>query len=73
MEYVTVIGLFAAFLTTLSLLPQVIKLWKTKSAQDAPIITANALVFVQAMAILMFKRRFSRINSRRVPLWLGNI
>jgi len=34
MEYVTFIGLFAAFLTTISLLPQVLKVWKTKSARD---------------------------------------
>jgi MtN3 and saliva related transmembrane protein len=34
MEYVTFIGLLAAFLTTISLLPQVIKVWKTKSAKD---------------------------------------
>ncbi|HSV49024.1 MAG TPA: SemiSWEET transporter [Candidatus Acidoferrales bacterium] len=34
MDYVTLIGLFAAFLTTISLLPQVVKVWKTKSAKD---------------------------------------
>lgn len=34
MEYVTFIGLFAAFLTTISLLPQIVKVWRTRSAKD---------------------------------------
>jgi MtN3 and saliva related transmembrane protein len=34
MNFVTFLGLLAATLTTLSFVPQVIKTWKTKSAQD---------------------------------------
>jgi MtN3 and saliva related transmembrane protein len=34
MEYITIIGLLAAFLTTIALLPQLRKVWKTKSAKD---------------------------------------
>ncbi|MGD6807823.1 MAG: SemiSWEET family sugar transporter [Candidatus Bathyarchaeia archaeon] len=34
METITIIGLIAAFLTTISLLPQVIRVWKTKSVKD---------------------------------------
>lgn len=33
-NYVTLIGLTAAALTTISFLPQVIKSWKTKSTKD---------------------------------------
>lgn len=33
-EYVTAIGLVAAFLTTIAFLPQVIKTWRTRSAKD---------------------------------------
>lgn len=34
MELVTIIGLIAGSLTTISFLPQVIKTWKSKSAKD---------------------------------------
>ncbi len=34
MDPVTALGLFAAALTTFSFLPQVIKTWKAKSAED---------------------------------------
>jgi MtN3 and saliva related transmembrane protein len=34
MDMATVIGLAAGFLTTVSLVPQVQKIWKTKSAKD---------------------------------------
>ena len=34
MEWITVIGLMAGSLTTISFLPQAIKTWKSKSAKD---------------------------------------
>jgi MtN3 and saliva related transmembrane protein len=34
MEFITIIGLVAAFLTTISLFPQIVKVWKTKSVKD---------------------------------------
>lgn len=34
MELVTIIGLMAGFLTTISFFPQVIKTWRSKSAKD---------------------------------------
>jgi len=34
MNYITLIGLIAATLTTISFLPQAIKSWKTRSAKD---------------------------------------
>jgi MtN3 and saliva related transmembrane protein len=34
MDAVTIIGLFAALFTTVSLLPQLIKVYKTKSTKD---------------------------------------
>jgi MtN3 and saliva related transmembrane protein len=34
MEYITIIGLFAAVLTTIALLPQLTRVWRTKSAKD---------------------------------------
>jgi MtN3 and saliva related transmembrane protein len=34
MDFITVLGLVAATLTTFSFLPQLIKIWQTKSAKD---------------------------------------
>jgi MtN3 and saliva related transmembrane protein len=34
METITIIGLIAALFTTISLFPQLIKIWKTKSTKD---------------------------------------
>lgn len=83
MDTIMVIGLIAAALTTGALLPQLIKVWKTKSAKDIstgmfaltsagglvwfiyglfvnnfPIIIANSLAFLQAIAILFFKIKY---------------
>jgi MtN3 and saliva related transmembrane protein len=83
MDFITIIGLTAAMFTTVSLLPQLIKVKRTKSAKDIstgmftlfcggvflwfiyglyindlPIIIANSLAFVQALAILAFKLKY---------------
>ncbi len=83
MDTITVIGLIAAAFTTVALLPQLMKVWKTKSTKDIstgmfalycgglflwfvyglyindlPIILANSLAFVQALAILIFKAKY---------------
>ncbi len=34
MNFITIIGLTAAVFTTISLFPQLIKIWKTKSTKD---------------------------------------
>lgn len=83
MDFITIIGLTAAAFTTVSLLPQLLKVKKTKSAKDIstgmfslfcggvllwfiygvyikdlPIIIANGLAFIQALAILAFKIKY---------------
>lgn len=83
MDAITGIGLIAALFTTVSLLPQLIRVYKTKSAKDIstgmfalfcggvflwfvygvfvkdfPIIIANSLAFIQAVAILLFKIKY---------------
>jgi MtN3 and saliva related transmembrane protein len=82
-DTITIIGLIAATLTTISLVPQLVKVWKTKSTKDIsagmftlyccgvflwfvygvytndlPIMLANSIVFVQALAILIFKAKY---------------
>jgi len=34
MDYITIIGLVAAALTTIAFFPQLMKIWKTKSTED---------------------------------------
>ncbi len=38
MELITIVGLVAGVLTTISFLPQAIKTWKTKSTQDISLV-----------------------------------
>ena len=39
MDMTTLLGLVAGFLTTLAFIPQVTKIWKTKSANDVSLPT----------------------------------
>ncbi len=41
MDLITILGLVAGTLTTLAFLPQLIKIWQTKSAKD---ISFNTLI-----------------------------
>jgi MtN3 and saliva related transmembrane protein len=49
MTYVTVIGLGAAFCTTIAFLPQAIKTWRTRSTKD--ISLAMFLIFSIGIAL----------------------
>lgn len=80
---ITILGLIAAIFTTIALLPQLVKVKKTKSAKDIstwmfslfcggvflwfiyglfefdlPIIFANSVTFMQAVAILVLKFKY---------------
>ncbi|MEH1909476.1 MAG: SemiSWEET transporter [Nostoc sp.] len=39
MDFLTILGLAAATLTTISFLPQMFKTWQTKSAKDVSLLT----------------------------------
>jgi MtN3 and saliva related transmembrane protein len=83
MEPATLVGYFAATLTTLAFVPQVQHTWRTRSAEgistrmysifiagvalwlvygillgEWPIIVANGMTFVMAVAILAMKLRY---------------
>ncbi len=47
MNYITLIGLFAAVMTTISFIPQVIKSWRTKSVNDVSLIMYLVLMIGQ--------------------------
>ncbi|MFN6486710.1 MULTISPECIES: SemiSWEET transporter [unclassified Nostoc] len=39
MDFITILGLSAATITTISFLPQMFKTWQTKSAKDVSLVT----------------------------------
>jgi MtN3 and saliva related transmembrane protein len=83
MNMVEVIGSIGAACTTLAFVPQVLQIWKTRSAKDVslpmyitfmigiicwltyglmlnawPIIVANIITFVLALAVILMKLRW---------------
>lgn len=66
MDFITILGLVAATLTTFSFLPQMLKTWQTKSAKDvsyAMLITFNTGVFLWLMY---------GISLRALPIIVAN-
>ena len=82
-EWITIVGTLAACLTTISFVPQVLKIWNAKSARDIslpmyisfasgvalwlvygvmiasmPIIVANIITLVLALAVIVMKRHW---------------
>lgn len=81
--YASIIGFVAATLTTIAFVPQVIKVWRSRSARDVslgmyilfstgvavwllygflisswPVILANAITLMLAIAVIVMKLRF---------------
>ena len=52
MDTTTVVGLVAGFLTTIAFVPQVTKIWKTKSAKDVSLPTFLAFAIGVALWIV---------------------
>lgn len=63
----TTIGLIAAFCTTLAFLPQVIKIWKTKSAGDLSLVTFTVFTFGVALWLVY------GVLTDDLPVILANI
>lgn len=49
MDFLTILGLIAATLTTVAFLPQMIKTWQTKSAKDVSF--AMLITFITGVAL----------------------
>lgn len=67
MNYVTVIGLVAAFCTTVAFVPQAIKAWKTKSTHDMSLASFSIVTFGVAMWLVY------GILIRDIPLITANV
>jgi MtN3 and saliva related transmembrane protein len=91
-SFTDLLGLVAGALTTTAFVPQVLKIYRTKSGKDisgrmialfsagvllwlaygiliasTPVIIANAVTLVLAVAIIVLKVRYSRPRDRRPP------
>jgi MtN3 and saliva related transmembrane protein len=89
----TIIGLGAAVLSTVSVLPQLVKIVRTNCVKeisngmwlimcnsvtlwvtygvlvgDVPIVAGNVLVYIQAAAILMLKKKYSYREYRETTI-----
>ena len=67
MDFITVLGLVAATLTTTAFLPQVIKTWKTKSAKD---LSFAMLITFSSGVLLGF---IYGIYQNALPIIIANI
>ena len=66
MDYITILGIIAGFLTTLSYLPQVIKIWSTKSTKDISL----GMFFILSLGIFLWL--IYGILIKDLPLILAN-
>jgi MtN3 and saliva related transmembrane protein len=67
MDWVTIIGLVAAAVTTISLFPQLVRMWRTKSAKDISLVT----FMVFCSGILLWCVYGVLLNN--LPIILANI
>ncbi len=66
MDFTTILGIVAGFLTTLSYLPQVIKIWSTKSTKDISL----GMFFILSLGIFLWL--IYGILIKDLPLILAN-
>ena len=66
MDFTTILGIVAGFLTTLSYLPQVIKIWSTKSTKDI------SLGMFSILSLGIFFWLIYGLLIRDLPLVLAN-
>lgn len=67
LELEEIFGYSAAVISSVSFLPQLIKLWKTKSGHDLSMIT---LIFLLLNAVLWF---IYGLMKDAQPLWITNL
>ncbi|MEH2418941.1 SemiSWEET transporter [Nostoc sp.] len=79
MDFLTILGLAAATITTISFLPQMFKTWQTKSAKDVSLVTLITFItgvflwliygiYLQALPIILANSVTLLFNL--IILWL---
>lgn len=66
MDYVTIIGLIAGALTTVSFLPQVVRIWRTKQTRDLSLLMYLILCMGIALWVVY------GIFSKSLPVIIAN-
>jgi len=66
MIFITVLGLFAGTLTTIAFIPQLVKIWRSKSAKD---ISLNTLIIFNLGVFLWL---IYGIYLQAIPIILAN-
>lgn len=67
MDLITVLGLVAGLLTTISLVPQAVKMWKSKSAKDVSLRMFAAFTLGVALWIVY------GILKKEIPIIVWNV
>lgn len=75
MTYIDIIGLFAGTCITISTIPQIVKVWKTKKVKDISLKTFSILTFGIAVWIIygILKEDLAIIITNSVSLFLNLI
>lgn len=75
MTYIDIIGLFAGTCITISTIPQIVKVWKTKKVKDISLKTFSILTFGIAVWIIygILKEDLAIIVTNSVSLFLNLI
>jgi len=52
MEFIDILGFVAGICVTISVIPQILKIWKTKKVKDISLLTFSVLTFGVALWVL---------------------
>lgn len=75
MNFTDIMGLFAGFCVTVSVIPQIIKVWKTKKVKQISLLTFSVLTFGIAIWVVygILKNDFPIIITNSISLFLNLI
>ena len=75
MNFTDILGLFAGICVTVSVIPQIRKVWKTKKVKQISLLTFSVLTFGIAMWVVygILKKDFPIIITNSVSLFLNLI
>lgn len=75
MNFTDIMGLLAGFCVTVSVIPQIIKVWKTKKVKQISLLTFSVLTFGIAIWVVygILKNDFPIIITNSISLFLNLI
>lgn len=75
MEFIDILGFVAGICVTISVIPQILKVWKTKKVKDISLLTFSILTFGVALWVLygVLKNDLPIIVSNGISLSLNMI